>query len=155
MSDAIVETNVAVIANGGETNASPACRLAAIEFLETIMHGGRIVIDLAGEVEEEYHRRLNMSKPGVGNRFLQRFFVTSAHKVRRVDTSDEKASFEFKGSLRRFDPSDRKFVFLAVATRLPVTNAVDSDWLEHDEALAKKGVGVTFLCGKDKRSWFI
>lgn len=74
MTNAVVDTNVALVANGQCDGVSPDCRLAAIDFLEKIMHKGRIAIDLEGEIETEYRRQLSVGTPGVGSRFLQKFF---------------------------------------------------------------------------------
>ena len=46
------------------------CRLAAVEFLQEVLVRGCVVLDLAGEIEAEYHRYLSpRGQPGVGDRF--------------------------------------------------------------------------------------
>jgi hypothetical protein len=52
----VVDTNVAVAANGRGTNASIDCRMAAIEFLKRLVTRGRTILDLSGEIQEEYRR---------------------------------------------------------------------------------------------------
>jgi hypothetical protein len=50
--------------------------------------------------------------------------------------------------LDAFEPSDRKFVAVALTSKKSPTvlNAVDSDWGEHHTALANNGIKVRFLC---------
>jgi hypothetical protein len=50
--------------------------------------------------------------------------------------------------LVRFDRSDRKFVAVALASRLDpsVLNATDTDWWHYRECLKRHGVRVVFLC---------
>jgi len=50
----VVDTNVAVVANGRGSNASVVCRLAAIDALNDLRTNGRIVVDLASEMLAEY-----------------------------------------------------------------------------------------------------
>jgi hypothetical protein len=47
-----------------------------------------------------------------------------------------------------FDPSDHKFVAVALAGPQPavVLNAVDTDWWEHRAALTRNKVNIEFLC---------
>jgi hypothetical protein len=45
----VVDTNVGVVANGRNTNASLACRSAALDALASILREGRIVVDASGE----------------------------------------------------------------------------------------------------------
>lgn len=159
MTNAVVDTNVALVANGQCDGVSPDCRLAAIDFLEKIMHKGRIAIDLEGEIETEYRRQLSVGTPGVGSRFLQKFFSEASERIDRVSVPKSKTgefeNFSFSGSLKKFDPSDRKFVSVSAESKFPIYNASDSDWLEHKEELNKKGISIVFLCGCDKSTWFL
>ena len=45
-----------------------------------------------------------------------------------------------------FDPSDRKFLAVAVAAEAVVLNATDSDWGEHEPLMDELGVEVKQLC---------
>ena len=92
--------------------------------------------------------------PGVGSRFIQQFFVAAAHRIERIDTSRKKASFKFDGALRKFDKSDRKFVYVAAECGFTIVNATDSDWVEHKEALERRGLKIDFLCGLNVHTWF-
>lgn len=156
MTKHVVDTNVPIAANGRNVDISLECRLSCIDFLEDLSGNGTLVVDLEGEVEAEYRRHLGDGLPGVGNRFLQFFFSQAAHRVERVSVRRNKAEFDvkFKGALRRFDHSDRKFAALSIKTRAEVAIACDSDWLEHADALQRLGVRLNFLCGRDRRGWF-
>ena len=153
----VVDTNVPIVANGLNTNASPSCRLAAIDFLEELINKGILVLDLAGEIEAEYARHLSHGQPGVGNRFIQAFLTTAANRVERYDVPKERngsyKNYPRGSSLKKFDMSDRKFVALSVVSNAPVANAVDSDWLECLDALKANGVVVRFICGNDRSKW--
>lgn len=154
----IVDTNVPLVANGSCEGVSAACRLSTIDFLENLLHSGKIAIDLEGLIEEEYRNNLGVGSPGVGNRFIQKFFSEAANRVVRVSASIDRhghtKNFRFDGSLKNFDLSDRKFVAVAVETGAEIYNATDSDWLEHKDELAKRGIKVRFLCGSQKSDWF-
>jgi hypothetical protein len=154
----IVDTNVPLVANGACAGVSPKCRLAAIDFLENLLVSGDLVLDLGGEIEAEYRKKLNVGQPGTGSRFLQMFLSQAAGRVRRIDLKKDRSgnyeSFKFQGSLRRFDPSDRKFVAAAALTGAPVANCTDSDWLEHRDELERRGITITFICGDASAAWF-
>ena len=57
-------------------------------------------------------------------------------------------------TLATFDPSDRKFVAVALASGSPVANATDTDWLDYQTALEANGVELHFVCGCDRTTWF-
>ena len=96
-------------------------------------------------------------QPGVGDAFLR------AVLTRRADPSwctlvpitphAERGFEEYPEDpdLASFDPSDRKFVAVALAGPQPagVLNAVESDWWDHREALERNGVHVEFLCPRE------
>lgn len=155
----VVDTNVGIVANGRNTNASLGCRLAALEALASLIEGGRIVVDSSGEMQSEYRTYFNPSgQPGVGDRFFQAVLTDFATKVERVDLARRPdgsfADFPEDADLATFDPSDRKFAAAARRVGVAVLNAVDSDWLDHYEALARNGITVDFVCGSDIALWF-
>jgi len=158
MTVVIVDTNVPLVANGSCEGVSAKCRLATIDFLESLLHRGKIAIDLEGAIEEEYRRQLGVGSPGVGSRFIQKFFSEAADRVVRVsapiDGHGHHKKFKFDGTLKRFDRSDRKFVAVAVETGAEIYNATDSDWLEHNEELSRRGIKLRFICGNRKADWF-
>ena len=129
-----------------------------MDFLEALLHNGRLVIDTGGEIEAEYRHKLGVGQPGVGNRFLQKFFSEAAHRVVRVSLPTTRSgayiNFRFDGELRRFDQSDRKFVALAAATGHTIFNSTDTYWVEHKDALTARGIKIHFVCGCNPALWF-
>jgi hypothetical protein len=156
----VVDTNVCIVANGRNTNASIACRLATVEFLNLLMRRGRAVLDVGGEIQEEYRRYLRPSgQPGVGDRFFQVIMNSAPSRVERVHLQTDPATGEYldfpeAAGLVGFDRSDRKFAAAARKAGVPVANAVDSDWLEHTVALTAASISVHFVCGCDPANWF-
>lgn len=159
----VIDTNVPIVANGrpdpsgGSARPSTECQLAAIGLLEELLDRGQAVVDLEGEILEEYRRYLNPSgQPGVGDRFFQA--ILQRGRVERVplprDDDGEYADFPRDPELATFDRTDRKFAALARREQVPVANATDSDWLDHREALARHGIEVHFVCGCDRNRWF-
>lgn len=155
----IVDTNVAIVANGQKTNASPECRLSAIDFLERMITKGRIVLDIDGDIQAEYQKSLSAGQPGVGHRFFQSMLTTASSRIERFELKKNRdgsySDFPSSGSLKNFDMSDRKFAALAVVSKAPVANAVDTDWLLHKNDLSKAGVKVEFLCSEASKRWFV
>jgi hypothetical protein len=156
----VVDTNVGVVANGRNTNATFACRLAALDALASIVREGRIVIDASGEMEAEYRTYFNPSgQPGVGDRFFQAVLTEFAGRVERIDLEKRAdgsyADFPDDADLASFDYSDRKFAAAARKAGVPVLNAVDSDWLHYHEPLKRNGISVDFACGMNGALWFV
>lgn len=148
MKRAVVDTNVAVVANGRNGNYDPQCRLACIDALEEMKSRGQTVIDRDRLILEEYmHNLREVGQPGVGDAFLK-FILTNQNNPRRVRIVNLSASsFPDDPDLVAFDLSDRKFASAARLANAPVLNAVDSDWWHHHEALARNRIKVCFLCG--------
>ena len=155
----VVDTNVAVVANGRNTNASIDCRLAAINFLNVLLQGGLTVLDLGGEIQAEYRTYLDPSgQPGVGDRFYQMILHSAPTRVERIDlpadpTTGEFADFPNDPALANFHRSDRKFAAAARKSKSPLANAIDTDWLDYKIALSRNGISVEFICGCDPRIW--
>lgn len=164
----VIDTNVGVVANEGHPEASPECVVVCTNFLERIVNGeALVVIDAGWEILEEYLRHMSSSgQPGPGDAFLKWLLNNQANPTRceqvwidRVidPVEDNRVYEEFPGDpdLVTFDPSDRKFVAVALASpsRPSVANAVDSDWWEHREALERVGVRIEFLCADQVAKW--
>ena len=164
MSRCVVDTNVPIVANGRADpddgrNPSISCRIATITFLQKILKEGKVLIDLAGEIQREYHRHLNpRGEPGVGDRFYQAILNSSPMLVERIDLPKRPDGeyVDFPQSLidANFDPSDRKFAALAKRENVPIFNATDSDWLNHASTLASEQIQVHHLCGCQMENWF-
>ena len=79
----VVDTNVAVVANGKSQQACATCVLTCTEKLQQIMSGEmKLVLDYGWRVLDEYMRNLNSSGADVGDRFL-RWLLT--HKDKQCD----------------------------------------------------------------------
>ena len=154
----VVDTNVAVVANGRGTNASIPCRIAAVEALAGLVEKGRIVVDEAGEMLAEYRRYCSpQGQPGVGDRFFREVLMNYAGSVERIHLSKKPDGsfddFPSDPELGSFDRSDRKFAAAARKTSVPVMNATDSDWLNFRKALSRNGIKVEFVCGSNRAGW--
>jgi hypothetical protein len=160
-----IDTNVAIVANGsldpGQAGGRPtvSCRLASIEFLIDVMSTGQVVIDVAGEIQEEYRRHLNpRGQPGVGDRFYLEIVNSNPARVARVELQKrddgEYASLPQILIDTKFDRSDRKFAAIAAQEGVPVVNSIDSDWVHHQNELKAAEIVVRHLCGCDPAMWF-
>jgi hypothetical protein len=158
----VVDTNVAVVANGrrdGGGIPSSDCRLAAIEFLIELMGSGTVVLDLGHEVQSEYRNLLNPSgQPGVGDQFYREVLNSAPGRIERVELpkGEDGEYVHCPRSLIsvNFDSSDRKFAALAKRANAIVANAIDSDWVIHHAVIAEAGIRVKFVCGRDRTRWF-
>lgn len=154
----IVDSNVAIVANGRGTNASIFCQLKAIEALNRLLKKGIIVIDQAGEMIEEYRRYCYpRGQPGIGDRFFQEILTNYSSRIERVQIDKKDGEFlDFPNDpdLKHFDHSDRKFVAAARKSGASILNATDTDWINSREALAKHGVRVEFVCSEVTDAWF-
>ncbi|MFD3166806.1 hypothetical protein [Herpetosiphon sp. NSE202] len=156
--EALVDTNVALVANRAASHASPQCVIAATRFLLQLQTDGMIVIDSAWQILNEYKHKLNPTgQPGVGDAFL-RWVITNQRNPKHcrqiaITPLGDKQFAEFPHAdpaLANFDPSDRKFVAVAITDpqHPPIYNAVDSDWGKAGiaEALAQYAVRIEQLC---------
>lgn len=160
MTSVIVDTNVGVVANGRDAHASPTCMIACVDALEQIVQGeDRLVLDADWEILQEYLRHMRSTgQPGPGDVFLK-WALTNWTNPDRCEcvplerTADGYARFPADPDLVKFDPSDRKFVALALTSdaQPPILNAVDSGWWEFRVALQRVGVEVRFLCPEELR----
>ena len=155
--EAIVDTNIPVVANERAVQASPACVLQCKQFLREFTEDQRIlVIDSGWRIIKEYKQHLRQEgQPGVGDRFLKWVLTNLANPQRcrqvaitPVGDGREFAEFPDDPALARFDRSDRKFVAVARAcpSHPPVSNAVDSDWVHYRQLLAMHNVQVVQVC---------
>ena len=158
MNDCVVDTNVLVVANGGHAHASAACRLASINALRALLSEGRIAVDAAGEILAEYKRYCNpKGQPGVGDAFFREILTNYAGKVNRIELVKRLdgtfVDFPDDADLAQFDPSDRKFVAVAVVANAPVFNSTDRGWLRHRVALDRNGIQIVFVCTEQLHLW--
>jgi hypothetical protein len=150
----VVDTNVAIVANGRADQAGPSCVLACVNALLDVVRRRRVIVD-DGRIFGEYIRNLSMSgQPGVGDAFFKWIWDQQADPVccTRVElTPHEQRGFEAfpdDAALTGFDAADRKFVAVAIASgeSPPILNAADTDWWLFRKPLSRYGVTVEFLC---------
>ena len=164
MSRCVVDTNVAIVANGRPDTKDPRppsldCRRSAVAFLMGLLSKSTVVLDLEGAIQAEYRQHLNPhGQPGVGDRFYQVVLHSAPVRVERVELpkrpDGEYADLPQALIDEGFDPSDRKFAALAKRENVSVYNATDSDWLNHAATMVAEGITVEQLCGCDKSNWF-
>ncbi len=153
----VVDTNVLVVANGKTEQASPDCIRECVNALERIQKKGRLVLDDAMLIFQEYRPYGSFSgQPGVGHAFFKwahnnryndhRCELVTLHP--RGTTGQDFEEFPDDPDLKGFGPDDRKFVAVARASKHAprILNAVDSDWWDYREPLKRHGVKIVFLC---------
>lgn len=147
----VVDTNVAIAANGRDTHADTKCQLRCVEQLKLVVEREVVAVDDKGLVTEEYQNRLIFAgAPGVGDAFWKHVFNNQylEERVRRVTitpSDDDKRGFEELPE-NTFDQSDRKFLAVAVVAGAEVLNATDNDWSEHETLMQQLEVEVEQLC---------
>ena len=152
----VVDTNVAIAANGRNTHADYACRFDCIETLEAICREAVVVLDDGDLIFEEYRSRLSFrGAPGTGDKFLKHVHdrMYGGSRVKRVPItpcSDALRGFEELPE-NDFDPSDRKFLAVAVVAQAEILNATDSDWSEQEALTSDLAVRVRQLCPQHAR----
>ena len=152
----VVDTNVAIAANGKQTHADVSCQLACVKKLNSLVSEGQLAVDDKDLIFDEYRRCLNFSgAPGVGDAFFKHIFYNQyrGDRIRRVavtPSSDCCRGFE-ELPRNNFDPADRKFLAVAVVASAVVLNATDCDWREHKPLLEDLEVKVQELCPQHVR----
>lgn len=149
----VVDTNVAVVANGKST-AGAKCTEACAKKLQEIVDCGHVVIDDSRLVLREYSANLNQSgQPGVGDHFyrwllINQFNTARCSCVRITPSEGSYAEFPRHRELRGFDPSDHKFIAVAAAhpKRPYVLQAFDTKWWPLRDAFRACGINIMFLC---------
>lgn len=151
MTPYVVDTNVAITANGRNKHADDNCRRACIGELLEVCRGKIIAIDDSDLIFDEYKRNLRFAgTPGVGDMFLKHVFnhqYNSTH-VRRVPITpcddDDRGFKELPEN--ELDKSDRKFLAAARVAQATILNATDSDWNEQEALTNDLGVVVHQIC---------
>lgn len=157
MAAVVVDTNVAVTANGEAEHAGPQCELNCLRELKKTRDGRQVLLDDAGLILEEYLKQKPHGFPqGPGDAFLVWVHDNQANPQhsRTVsvtpldDCARGFAEFPDDAELAAFDQDDRKFVAVALASGAtpPILNATDTGWWIHRTALSRNGVHVEFLC---------
>ncbi len=153
----VVDTNVALTANGDAEHADSKCALRCLQELKATRNERKVLLDDAGLILQEYLKQRPHGFPrGAGDAFLVWVNDNQANSVhvRVVPVTpldgDPRGFAEFPddAELVAFDQDDRKFVAVALASgnSPPILNATDTDWWIHRSALVRNGVRVEFLC---------
>lgn len=156
----VIDTNVPKVANGGQPQASPGCEEACILALREVTKSGILVLDEEGLIFKEYMNQLSLrGQPGMGDQFMKWVHdnqhtegrCTRVHLDPAERSQNQFREFPTALALQTFDPSDRKFVAVALAHggNPPVQVAVDSGWWIHRAPLKQAGVCIDFLCPID------
>jgi hypothetical protein len=150
----VVDTNVPMTANR-QASASEECIKVCVEKLLEAREG-LIVLDDKFRILREYLRYRSTSAPGAGDDFMEWVLNNRANPerceiVRLTPKNGSEHDFEefpADPDLAGFDPSDRKFVAVALASanQPEVLNATDTDWWHFREPLERHGVTIRFLC---------
>ena len=148
----VVDTNVAIVANGGETtHADMRCQLSCTERLEILVKGEVVALDDAQAILKEYAQNLCFSgRPGVGDMFFKYVFDNQyqderVQLIEITECEDANRGFE-ELPTNTFDPSDRKFLAVAAVSGAVVLNAADNDWGEHTGLMDRLDVEIEQLC---------
>ena len=150
----VVDTNVAMAANGRDTHAGLSCQYVCTVFLEDLVSPKRrthIILDEQGLIFAEYKDRLNYKgQPGVGDMFFKYLHdhMYLDKKIMRVSITpiaDENRGFN-ELPANPVDKSDRKFLATAIVSNADVVNALDGGWHRHRAYIAALGVNVQQLC---------
>ena len=155
--EVVVDTNVAVVANGMTEQAGQTCVSTCTDKLHQIVEQQKYIILLDDEylILEEYRNNLSLSgQPGYGDFFIQWLWENQTNdrhcRTVPVTLQEDRGFEEFPDdpSLTSFDRDDRKFVAVTLASGSSpqVLNASDTDWWHYRETLRKHGVAVVFLC---------
>ena len=157
----IIDTNVAVVANGKSEQASEDCEGTCISRLQEITSGKvKLVVDDQRRIIEEYRGNLSPTgQPGVGDAFLKWVEMNWTNEtlcdrviVSRIEGSDtEFEQFPADAALENFDSDDRIFVAVALThpEKPPILQAVDRQWWDFRDALYQHDVTVEFICEDD------
>ncbi|MPT00581.1 MAG: hypothetical protein E2581_19090 [Pseudomonas sp.] len=149
-----IDTNVPISANGRRTHAGDACQLACSKFLFEIATQkvkDIVVLDASGLILAEYTPFLfHSGQPGIGDVFFKYLHdnMYNPNKVELVEITpidDESRGFA-ELPPNNMDPSDQKFLAIAVKTGATVVNALDTDWKEKETLMIQLKVKVRQLC---------
>ncbi len=157
---AVVDTNVAIVANGGVEQALPSCVSACAARLLQLTRNGRLVLDDRWLILREYMKHLKSSGERKGGNAFLKWVLTNYRNPDRCElvplTPKDSSETDFEEFptdpvLKDFDRSDRKFIAVALAhpERPPILQATDAEWWEVRHAFETAGITIEFLCEED------
>ena len=154
----VVDTNVLVVANGSHADVSPDCVIACVDRLERLTKQGKVVIDDAFRILNEYQKQSSPKKNKRPGDVFVRWLLQNSANIQHVEkvpltevSQDVFDEFPDAALQPAVDAADRKFLATAAAhARRPVVwQATDSKWLDWWQPLKAAGVTVEFLCRDD------
>ena len=145
----VIDTNVAIVANGNSDHVSIDCQIACADLIEQCAKLN-IALDYDGMMMTEYRKHLSHAgQPGQGDAFFKYLHDNQhAHKkVKRytITPVDDGRGFDELPD-NELDPSDHKFLATAVVAKAMIINATDSDWDENINLLEQLNINVHQLC---------
>ena len=162
MDAVVVDTNVILVAKDMADQASQTCIQTCIARLDRIVEGPeRVVIDDNWEILGEYsdYEADSTTAARTGWGFLEWLMRNHENpeqcmKVPITPSVDGTGFEEFPTdpALSGFDPGDKKFIAVAVVyenvhrQKVPILQAVDSNWYGFREAFAQNGLIIDFIC---------
>jgi hypothetical protein len=154
----VIDTNVLIAANQIDCpQANLACVLTCQQFLQSLQQTGAVVIDRRRLILSEYGNKVYPNRARVGDKFLKWLLINQGNPkyCTQIDITPHPirqfVEFPDDPALAQFDPSDHKFVAVAIAcppsngNQPSIYNAVDSDWQIYGAAL-KRYVTIVELC---------
>lgn len=153
----VIDTNVAVTANGENDAAGPKCVVASARALQAVIASGHLFIDHSGLILLEYRKYLRArGEPGPGDVFLKWLLthewgetrVTRVVITPKRENAAEFAELPTPSDGTVYDSSDLKFLAVAAAhpEHPPILQALDSKWWGWRKALSDASVTIYFLC---------
>ncbi|HLJ54049.1 MAG TPA: hypothetical protein VKT77_03365 [Chthonomonadaceae bacterium] len=152
----VIDENVPIVANRKHERAGPDCVRSCIVALRQ-SRGQVIVIDEGQRILSKYRTHLSpRGQPGAGDAWFKWLWDNRANRKRcrcvsitpHTGSDTDFEEYPLDPDLARFDPADRVFVAIAIASGLnpPILNVSDTDWWHVRQALERNGVIVRFLC---------
>jgi hypothetical protein len=159
VSGIVIEANVLASADHRASHVSENCVQACAEPLRKAASRHKLFLDESAYILEEYKRNVHIAKPpNPGAQFLLWIYRNYGNEervqavaIKEVGPPRWFAEFPDDPAFDSFDPDDRKYVAVAVASdaQPDIWNAVDSDWHPVVPALAQLGIRLTELCPAD------
>ena len=150
----VVDSNVAIVANGKAQQVSAVCQICCIEFLQYAISPKSpdvIALDNNGAIFDEYKKHLSFAgQPGVGDIFFKFIHdqMYSKNKIKLFvinPVNDESVGYR-ELPPNNLDQSDRKFLAVACVAKANIANATDTDWEQQKALVTSLGVTVKQLC---------
>lgn len=148
----IVDTNVwANMDNLPPKNALEAqCLLACLDWGKAFSEGDerhKLAVDIGWKILNEYRGQIKQG--GLAERYLNEILSQPITRlILRQIEYDENGHAILEDETLMTDPSDRKFVAVALTFNppVPIVNSTDTDWAKDKAQLDEAGIPVLELC---------